>query len=188
MKDALKNDRARIQVGRISGFGLMEMSRQRLRTGVLEASTRPCPHCEGTGLMRTASSAGLSALRMIEDEAARGRGNRDHAAREPGGGVLPAQQEAPRTGEIEERYGVTIEVAARRRARRRADGGRGSAARRRSHAPQLRRRSSMIEDDDDDDIFDEEDESRGRRGRGSRTSRAAAARARASADGEGDDR
>ena len=60
MKEALKNDRARIQVGRISSFGLMEMSRQRLRTGVLEASTRPCPHCEGTGLMRTASSAGLS--------------------------------------------------------------------------------------------------------------------------------
>ena len=76
MKEALKNDRARIQVGRISSFGLMEMSRQRLRTGVLEASTKPCPHCEGTGLMRTASSAGLSALRMIEDEAARGRGDK----------------------------------------------------------------------------------------------------------------
>jgi ribonuclease E len=76
MKDALKNDRARIQVGRISGFGLMEMSRQRLRTGVLEASTRPCPHCEGTGLVRTASSAGLSALRLIEEEAARGKGNK----------------------------------------------------------------------------------------------------------------
>src|SRR4051812_42691495 len=76
MKDALKNDRARIQVGRISSFGLMEMSRQRLRTGVLEASTRPCPHCEGTGLVRTAASSGLSALRMLEDEAGRGRGSR----------------------------------------------------------------------------------------------------------------
>ncbi|MCQ8140314.1 ribonuclease E/G, partial [Vibrio parahaemolyticus] len=75
MKEALKDDRARIQVGRISSFGLMEMSRQRLRTGVLEASTRPCPHCEGTGLVHTASSAGLSALRLIEDEAARGRGS-----------------------------------------------------------------------------------------------------------------
>src|SRR3546814_12095472 len=53
----------------------MEMSRQRLRTGVLEASTRQCPHCEGPGLVRTASSAGLSALRMLEEEAARGRGN-----------------------------------------------------------------------------------------------------------------
>src|SRR3546814_18600783 len=66
MKDALKNDRARIQVGRISGFGLMEMSRQRLRTGVLEASTRPCPHCEGTGLVRPPSSAGLSAPPLID--------------------------------------------------------------------------------------------------------------------------
>ncbi|HEU5482738.1 MAG TPA: Rne/Rng family ribonuclease, partial [Sphingomicrobium sp.] len=74
MKEALKNDRARIQVGRISSFGLMEMSRQRLRTGVLEASTRACSHCDGTGLMRTAASAGLSALRIVEDEAARGRG------------------------------------------------------------------------------------------------------------------
>ena len=83
MKEALKNDRARIQVGRISSFGLMEMSRQRLRTGVLEASTKPCPHCEGTGLMRTASSAGLSALRMLEEEAARGRGARIVPARRP---------------------------------------------------------------------------------------------------------
>ena len=75
MKDALKNDRARIQVGRISSFGLMEMSRQRLRTGVLEATTRTCPHCDGTGLVRTASSSALSALRLIEDEAATGRGS-----------------------------------------------------------------------------------------------------------------
>ena len=110
MRDALKNDRARIQVGRISSFGLMEMSRQRLRTGVLEASTRACPHCEGTGLVRTASSAGLSALRMLEEEAARGRGTRL---------VLRASQEAAlyvlnnkraELSEIEARYGVTIEV------------------------------------------------------------------------------
>jgi ribonuclease E len=61
-------------VGRISSFGLMEMSRQRLRTGVLEATTRGCPHCDGTGLVRTAGSAGLSALRLIEEEAAKGKG------------------------------------------------------------------------------------------------------------------
>ncbi|MEO6218374.1 MAG: Rne/Rng family ribonuclease, partial [Sphingomonas sp.] len=111
MKEALKNDRARIQVGRISSFGLMEMSRQRLRTGVLEASTRQCPHCEGTGLVRTASSAGLSALRLIEDEAARGRGSQL---------LLRASQEAAfyllnrkraELAEIEDRYGVMIEVA-----------------------------------------------------------------------------
>ena len=108
MKEALKHDRARIQVGRISGFGLMEMSRQRLRTGVLEASTRECPHCEGTGLVRTASSSALSALRLIEEEAARGMGNQV---------VLQASQEATiyclnnkraELADIEERYHVRV--------------------------------------------------------------------------------
>ncbi|MDP8994705.1 MAG: Rne/Rng family ribonuclease, partial [Pseudomonadota bacterium] len=110
MKEALKNDRARIQVGRISSFGLMEMSRQRLRTGVLEASTKPCPHCEGSGLMRTASSAGLSALRMIEEEAARGRGSTIvlRAGREAAIYVL--NKKRSEIGEIEARYGVTVEV------------------------------------------------------------------------------
>ncbi|HEV2816651.1 MAG TPA: ribonuclease E/G [Allosphingosinicella sp.] len=110
MKEALKNDRARIQVGRISSFGLMEMSRQRLRTGVLEASTRPCPHCEGTGLMRTASSAGLSALRMLEDEAGRGRGTRIllRAGREAA--VYLLNKKRAEIGEVEARYGVAIEV------------------------------------------------------------------------------
>lgn len=110
MKDALKNDRARIQVGRISGFGLMEMSRQRLRTGVLEATTRGCPHCDGTGLVRTASSAGLSALRLIEDEAAKGKGNvvTLYASQEAAIYVLNAKRAD--LAEIEERYGVTVEV------------------------------------------------------------------------------
>jgi ribonuclease E len=110
MKEALKNDRARIQVGRISSFGLMEMSRQRLRTGVLEASTKPCPHCEGTGLMRTASSAGLSALRMIEDEAARGRGDKIllRAGREAA--IYLLNKKRGELAEIEARYGVSVEV------------------------------------------------------------------------------
>jgi len=110
MKDALKHDRARIQVGRISGFGLMEMSRQRLRTGVLEATTRSCPHCDGTGLVRTASSAGLSALRLIEDEAAKGKGTiiTLYASTEASVYLLNAK----RTDllEIEQRYGVTVQV------------------------------------------------------------------------------
>jgi hypothetical protein len=67
LKEALKNDRARIQVGRISHFGLLEMSRQRLRQGMLEGSTRPCPHCEGTGLVRSVSSSALSVLRGVEE-------------------------------------------------------------------------------------------------------------------------
>ncbi|HXY89685.1 MAG TPA: ribonuclease E/G, partial [Xanthobacteraceae bacterium] len=68
LKDALKHDRARIQVGRISHFGLMEMSRQRIRTGVLESSTEVCPACGGTGHVRAVSSVALQLLRSIEDQ------------------------------------------------------------------------------------------------------------------------
>jgi len=110
MKEALKNDRARIQIGRISSFGLMEMSRQRLRTGVLEASTKPCPHCEGTGLMRTAASAGLSALRILEDEAARGRGERICLRAGKEAAVYVLNKKRAELADIEQRYGVMIEV------------------------------------------------------------------------------
>ena len=72
LKDCLKNDRARIQVGRISHFGLLEMSRQRLRTGVLESSTTPCPHCQGTGMIRSVESVALHVLRSIEDNLLKG--------------------------------------------------------------------------------------------------------------------
>ncbi|MET0240040.1 MAG: Rne/Rng family ribonuclease [Sphingobium sp.] len=110
MKESLKEDRARIQVGRISGFGLMEMSRQRLRTGVLEASTRACPHCEGTGLVRTASSAGLSALRMLEEEAARGRGSLITLRASQEAAFYVLNNKRRELDEIEERYGVRIEI------------------------------------------------------------------------------
>jgi ribonuclease E len=68
MKEALKNDRARIQVGRISHFGLLEMSRQRLRPGLLEGAYRTCPHCEGRGIVRSIPSCGLGILRNIEEQ------------------------------------------------------------------------------------------------------------------------
>ena len=156
MKDALKNDRARIQVGRISGFGLMEMSRQRLRTGVLEASTRPCPHCEGTGLVRTASSAGLSALRLIEEEAARGKGSKI---------ILRASQEATfyllnekrrELREIEELYGVSVEIlpdGETEGARMAIEVGGPPPVARRSFAP-----IAPIEDEDDDFVEEDEEE------------------------------
>ena len=67
IKEALKHDRARIQVGRISHFGLLEMSRQRLRPGLLEGSTKVCPTCEGRGIVRSISSCALSVLRAIEE-------------------------------------------------------------------------------------------------------------------------
>ncbi|WP_374627224.1 ribonuclease E/G, partial [Devosia sp.] len=67
LKEALKNDRARIQVGRISHFGLLEMSRQRIRFGVVESSTHKCPTCQGTGLVRSVESLALMVMRSVED-------------------------------------------------------------------------------------------------------------------------
>jgi ribonuclease E len=157
MKDALKNDRARIQVGRISSFGLMEMSRQRLRTGVLEASTKACPHCEGTGLMRTASSAGLSALRIIEDEAARGRGDRIllRAGREAA--IYLLNKKRSELAEIEARYGVTIEVMIEES----FEGARmsvESSGPRPMAPPRPVQEAPPIIDEDEDDFVEEEDE------------------------------
>ena len=67
LKESLRHDRARIQVGRISHFGLLEMSRQRLRTGMLEGSTMPCAMCQGTGIVRSVESVALDILRSVED-------------------------------------------------------------------------------------------------------------------------
>jgi len=75
LKDCLKDDRARIQVGHISHFGLLEMSRQRLRASVLESTTQICPHCHGTGYVRSPSSLALHVMRSIEDYLLRNRGH-----------------------------------------------------------------------------------------------------------------
>ncbi len=157
MKEALKNDRARIQVGRISSFGLMEMSRQRLRTGVLEASTRACPHCEGTGLVRTASSAGLSALRMIEDEAARGRGSLITLRASQEATIYVLNRKRADIAEIEDRYGVQVEIIPDRE----EEGARMSvevSGPPPAYAPRI---EALIEEDYDDvpeEIEDEEEE------------------------------
>ena len=73
LKDCLKSDRARIQVGRISSFGLLEMSRQRMRPSLIEASTETCPHCQGAGVIRSTESSALHVLHAIEDEGIQGR-------------------------------------------------------------------------------------------------------------------
>ncbi len=155
MKEALKNDRARIQVGRISGFGLMEMSRQRLRTGVLEASTKACPHCEGTGLMRTASSAGLSALRIIEDEAARGRGDRILLRAGGEAAIYVLNRKRGELAEIEDRYGVTVEIAIEE-----AFEGARMTVESSGPRPQPKERPPIqpIEVEDDEEFLPEEDE------------------------------
>ncbi|QZP06973.1 ribonuclease E/G [Caenibius sp. WL] len=154
MKDALKHDRARIQVGRISSFGLMEMSRQRLRTGVLEATTRACPHCDGTGLVRTASSAGLSALRLIEDEAAKGKGTLISLYASTEAAIYLLNQKRADLAEIEDRYGVTVEVlpeGENEGAKMRAV----SAGPRPANTPRF---EPLVLEDDFDDVVEEEDE------------------------------
>ncbi|MGP1283651.1 MAG: Rne/Rng family ribonuclease [Parasphingopyxis sp.] len=156
LKDALKNDRARIQVGRISSFGLLEMSRQRLRTGVLEASTHECPHCEGTGLMRTASSAGLSALRVLEEEAAKGKGSKLVLTCSRDAAVYVLNSKRKELGEIEELYGVSIEVLPDRALE-------GAAMDVAASGPAPTKRVEIVplaldDDDDDEDIVDDIDE------------------------------
>jgi len=74
LKDCLKDDRARVQMGKISAFGLMEISRQRRRTGVLEGTTHVCEHCAGTGRVRSVESSALAALRALEIEGLKGGG------------------------------------------------------------------------------------------------------------------
>ncbi len=155
MKDALKNDRARIQVGRISGFGLMEMSRQRLRTGVLEATTRSCPHCDGTGLVRTASSAGLSALRLIEDEAAKGKGTVISLFASTEAAVYLLNAKRADLAEIEERYGVRVEVlpeGENEGAKMRV----GSSGPRPEFVPRFE--PIAFEEEEDEEVFEDEDE------------------------------
>ncbi len=110
MKDKLKTDRARIQVGRISGFGLMEMSRQRLRPGMIEATTQPCPHCHGTGLLRSDDNLSLAILRQLEEEGVRGK-SKEVLVRAP---VAIANylmnQKREHVSMIEGRYGLSVRV------------------------------------------------------------------------------
>ncbi len=112
LKDKLKTDRARIQVGRISGFGLLEMSRQRLRPGMLEATTRPCPHCHGTGLIRSDDSLALSVLRQIEEEGTRKR-SKEVLLKAPVGIVnFLINHKREHIAGIEARYGMAVRLEA----------------------------------------------------------------------------
>ncbi|MGB3722910.1 MAG: ribonuclease E/G, partial [Pacificimonas sp.] len=110
LKDALKDDRARIQVGRISQFGLMEMSRQRLRTGVLEASTHTCPTCEGAGMVRTTESAGLGALRMVEATALKGKNNDFTVHRPTETAIYLLNERRGQLRNLEVRYGIKVTI------------------------------------------------------------------------------
>jgi len=112
LKDALKNDRARIQVGRISHFGLLEMSRQRLRTGVVESSVEVCPHCHGTGYVRAPASVALHVLRSLEDNLLKGATHNLIIRTKTVVALYILNQKRNHLAEIEARFGITITVLA----------------------------------------------------------------------------
>jgi ribonuclease E len=112
VKDTMRNDRARIQIGRISAFGLLEMSRQRLRPSLLEHSTEVCPHCAGTGRIRSIESAALHALRAIEEEGVRRRANEIAVSVPPNVALYLLNSKRRTLSEIEQRYGFTVGIEA----------------------------------------------------------------------------
>ncbi len=112
MKDALKDDRARIQMGMISHFGLMELSRQRLRPSLAETSFTTCPHCGGTGHVRTTETAALAVLRAVEDEGAKRRAAAIVVYVAGAVALYVLNHKRQRLAEIETRYGMSVAFAA----------------------------------------------------------------------------
>jgi ribonuclease E len=112
IKDALKNDRARIQVGRISHFGLLEMSRQRIRTGVLEGSTVICPHCQGAGVVRSTASIALHVLRVLEDALVKSSTHDLIVRTRTPVALYMLNQKRNNLRDLERRFGVAIVVEA----------------------------------------------------------------------------
>ena len=110
LKDALKNDRARIQVGRISHFGLMEMSRQRIRASVLESTTQVCPTCEGLGHVRAPSSIVLAVLRAIEEQLNRNSRNNLIVKVSTPTALYLLNNKRDNLGDLESRFGVSITI------------------------------------------------------------------------------
>ncbi|MBB4633635.1 Rne/Rng family ribonuclease [Sphingosinicella soli] len=158
LKEALKHDRARIQVGRISSFGLLEMSRQRLRTGVLEASTHVCPVCDGAGMVRTVQSAALGALRVLEAEALRGKHSRITLRLPFEVAIYMLNVKRNQISRIEDLYGVMVEITPNgdlNVGEQEIDGGGPPPT------PRVDLQTPVVpvaDDDDDDEVVEEEDE------------------------------
>ena len=112
LKECLKQDRARIQVGRISHFGLLEMSRQRIRTSVLESSTEKCPYCGGSGHVRSVSSLALQVLRALEDQLMKGATHNLIARTRPDVALYVLNQKRAHLRALEERFAITLTVSA----------------------------------------------------------------------------
>jgi ribonuclease E len=112
LKEALKNDRARIQVGRISHFGLLEMSRQRIRTGVVESTTEVCPHCQGTGHVRSPSSVALHVLRSLEEHLLKNASYNLNVRTRTPVALYILNQKRSHLMELEQRFGLSISITA----------------------------------------------------------------------------
>jgi ribonuclease E len=112
LKDHLKNDRARIQVGRISHFGLLEMSRQRIRASVLESTMQSCPHCNGTGHVRSQSSVALHVLRGVEEYLLKNTTHNITVRTTPDIALYLLNHKRGTIVDYEERFGVQIIVEA----------------------------------------------------------------------------
>src|SRR6185312_663993 len=112
LKDALKNDRARIQVGRISHFGLMEMSRQRIRFGVVESSTHKCPTCNGTGLVRSVESVALMVMRNVEDHVLKKPGQSINVRVPVDAALYILNSKRNTLNALEAKYGLSITIVA----------------------------------------------------------------------------
>ena len=108
MKDAMRHDRARIQIGSISHFGLLEMSRQRLRLSINESISNLCPHCEGTGRIRSIETAGLQMLRIIEEEAQKGKMDELHITMHRDVALFILNHKRSTIAELEQRYSLSI--------------------------------------------------------------------------------
>ena len=108
LKEAMKSDRARIQLGRISPFGLLELSRQRLRPSLAEASTKPCTHCGGTGFVRSTESTALHVLRAIEEEGTHKRSSKITVSMPTSVALYILNQKREVLREIERRCGFTV--------------------------------------------------------------------------------
>lgn len=108
MKEALKHDRARIQVGRISPFGLLEMSRQRLRPSLIETSSEPCPHCGGTGTRRSTESTALVVLRAIDEEGANRRASELTVHMPTSVALYILNHKRDALAELEAKYGLKV--------------------------------------------------------------------------------
>ncbi len=112
IKEAMKNDRARIQIGRISPFGLLELSRQRLRPSLIETSTETCPRCHGTGTVRSTESTALHVLRALEEEGIGGKSAEINLFVPTSVALYVLNQKRHALNEIELKYSIQVMIDA----------------------------------------------------------------------------